>query len=173
MDELLIAWSRSAWAHCWQVTSLILVVGLIARTFGANRPHLASVLWLVVLLKCVTPPVWASPSGVFCWLQGFGSSAAKAVPEAPYITRPAGSEAASTATESDAVVVDLRTDPARGGEDARLASSADERKPLSADVGNQHWSLSTRMVQSAALLWLLGCVTFATATSLRWWSCLR
>lgn len=26
-------------------------------------------LWLVVLAKCVTPPLWSSPSGVFCWLQ--------------------------------------------------------------------------------------------------------
>src|SRR5690348_10943883 len=138
MDEQLITWSRSAWAHCWQVTSLILVVALIARTIGPNRPHLASVLWLVVLLKCVTPPVWSSPSGLFCWLQGFESSAAVATPEAPYITRPAGTEAASNTTEPDAVVVNLRTDPAGGGEDVRLASSADERKPLSANVGYQH-----------------------------------
>lgn len=173
MDEQLITWSRSAWAHCWQVTLLILVVGLIARTFGPKRPHLASVLWLVVLLKCMTPPVWSSPSGVFCWLRGVESSGAMAAPEAQYLTRPAGSEAAANAPEPDAVVVDLRTDAARGGENGRLASSADERKPLSAKFDNHHGSLSIRMVQSAPLLWLFGCVTFATATSLRWWSCWR
>jgi len=28
---------------------------------------LAYVLWLVVILKCVTPPVWSSPTGAFSW----------------------------------------------------------------------------------------------------------
>lgn len=58
-----------AWMHFWQITVLILAIFLAVRTIARNRPHLAGCLWLVVLLKCVTPPLWASPTGVFCWLQ--------------------------------------------------------------------------------------------------------
>lgn len=58
-----------AMAQLWQVTLLILVVAVLSRWLSRRRPHLSHLLWLVVLIKCVTPPVWASPGGVFCWLQ--------------------------------------------------------------------------------------------------------
>ncbi|MFK7817312.1 MAG: M56 family metallopeptidase, partial [Planctomycetaceae bacterium] len=50
----------------WQLSLLILVVGLLARTLCRNRPHAAMVLWLLVLVKCVTPPVVEAPFGLFC-----------------------------------------------------------------------------------------------------------
>lgn len=59
---------RLAFSCAWQTTAVIGVVLVITRLFGRNRPHLAHALWLVVLLKCVTPPLWSSPSGVFTWL---------------------------------------------------------------------------------------------------------
>jgi beta-lactamase regulating signal transducer with metallopeptidase domain len=62
-------WLATAWTQIWQVTVLIVVVSLLARIAAANRPQLAFALWLVVLLKCVAPPLWSSPSGAFCWLQ--------------------------------------------------------------------------------------------------------
>ncbi len=55
-------------SQLWQVTLLVLAVAILVRLLARNRPHLAYALWLVVLVKCVTPPVWSSPSGVFCWL---------------------------------------------------------------------------------------------------------
>lgn len=58
-----------AMAQLWQVTLLILVVAALSRWISPKRPHLSHLLWLVVLIKCVTPPLWASPGGVFCWLQ--------------------------------------------------------------------------------------------------------
>src|SRR4051812_45234609 len=69
MDELLTTVTRGAWVQCCQVTALIAIVGIVVRFVGRNRPHLASVLWLVVLVKCLTPPVVSCPCGVFCWLQ--------------------------------------------------------------------------------------------------------
>lgn len=69
MGEVFEAGMQVAWAQCWQVTLLILAVWLTIRATARNRPHLASVLWLVVLIKCVTPPLWSSPSSVFSWLQ--------------------------------------------------------------------------------------------------------
>ena len=68
-DEL----ARAAWTQAWQVTVLIVVVALSTRLLARNRPHLAHALWLVVLLKCVTPPVWSSASGAFCWVQSASS----------------------------------------------------------------------------------------------------
>ena len=58
-----------AMAQLWQVTLLILLVAALNRWLSLRRPHLSHLLWLVVLIKCVTPPLWASSSGVFCWLQ--------------------------------------------------------------------------------------------------------
>lgn len=56
-------------AQLWQVTAVILIVAALVRLFARQRPYLAHALWLVVLLKCITPPLLSSPSGVFCWLQ--------------------------------------------------------------------------------------------------------
>lgn len=60
--------SRMAFDQAWQLTTVVLVVWLTTRIVARNRPHLAYVLWLVVLLKAVTPPVWSSPTGIFSWL---------------------------------------------------------------------------------------------------------
>lgn len=61
--------ARMAWTQVWQVALLAAAVWLATRLVARNRPHLAHGLWLVVLFKCVTPPFWSSPSGLFCWLQ--------------------------------------------------------------------------------------------------------
>ena len=56
-----------AWAQFWQVTVVALGALLLVRLFGRHRPHLAYVLLLLVLAKCLTPPVWSSPVGIFSW----------------------------------------------------------------------------------------------------------
>ena len=59
----------------WQMVALIIAVLLVTRTLTSNRVHLSYVLWLVVLLKCVTPPIWSSPTGIFSWAEhAFASS---------------------------------------------------------------------------------------------------
>src|SRR5687768_15909111 len=65
-----------AWAQLWQLTAVAIAVALLVQVFRRKNPHLAHVLWLVVLVKCVTPPVWTSRSGIFCWLQRDVSGAA-------------------------------------------------------------------------------------------------
>ena len=59
--------AQLAWSQLWQVTLLILVVALVVSTCCRQRPHAAYLLWMLVLLKCVTPPLWGSPTGVFSW----------------------------------------------------------------------------------------------------------
>ncbi len=53
--------------HLWQLTLLIVVVGLVTRLFGARYPRMAHGLWLLVILKAIVPPVVASPTGLFSW----------------------------------------------------------------------------------------------------------
>ena len=56
-----------AWNQLWQVTLVALVVAILVKAFGHRRPHLAYLLWLLVIAKCLTPPVFSSPTGVFSW----------------------------------------------------------------------------------------------------------
>src|ERR1700733_14778797 len=48
-----------------QVSIAILVVAVITRLFCRRRPHLEYVLWLLVVLKSLTPPIWSSPTSIF------------------------------------------------------------------------------------------------------------
>src|ERR1700688_2215280 len=61
------AFDKLAWTQIGQVTLVACGAGLLAAVVCRRRPHLAYVLWLVVLVKCVTPPFWSSPTGVFSW----------------------------------------------------------------------------------------------------------
>jgi beta-lactamase regulating signal transducer with metallopeptidase domain len=51
-----------------QVTCLAIVVWVLNRLLAKNRPHLAHAMWMLVLLKCLTPPIWSSPTSPFCWM---------------------------------------------------------------------------------------------------------
>ncbi|MHC4401410.1 MAG: M56 family metallopeptidase, partial [Planctomycetota bacterium] len=59
----------AVWAQLWQVTALIVIVGVLTHWGCRRRPHLAHGLWMLVLIKCLTPPLWSSPIGVFSWVQ--------------------------------------------------------------------------------------------------------
>ena len=48
-----------------QVTLVALLVATVVRLFCRRRPHLAYGLWMLVVVKCLTPPVWSSQAGVF------------------------------------------------------------------------------------------------------------
>ncbi|MAX35453.1 M56 family metallopeptidase [Gimesia sp.] len=61
--------SSLVWQQFWQCSALVLTVWLICRLVRFRRSHLTCLLWLVVLLKFITPPVWDSSMGLFCWIQ--------------------------------------------------------------------------------------------------------
>ena len=54
--------------QCVQVTVVAVLVWIAVKFFATDRPHLVHALWGLVLLKCVFPPLIASPLGAFCWL---------------------------------------------------------------------------------------------------------
>ncbi|HUE73579.1 MAG TPA: M56 family metallopeptidase [Pirellulaceae bacterium] len=169
MDELLQVWSRIAWAQSWQVTLLIAGVWLVLRAVGRNRPHLACALWLVVLLKCITPPLVSSPSGIFCWLQ-------RAEPAVKVQSVLAATEAEFVplaASQTDAIVV--RASPVVAAPLAARAAAVDlpaagevSAEPASQAIGS--WSL---VMSLAAFAWLIGVLVFAAVATAQWLACWR
>ncbi len=56
------------WTQLWQVTIVVVFVLLAVKLLARKRPHLAHALWILVLLKCVTPPVFSCQLSPFSWL---------------------------------------------------------------------------------------------------------
>lgn len=56
------------WSFLWQVTLLIPLAIWGVRTACRRRSHLGYLILLAVLAKCVVPPIWSSPTGVFSWV---------------------------------------------------------------------------------------------------------
>jgi beta-lactamase regulating signal transducer with metallopeptidase domain len=93
MNPFLDAIDQLVLAQLGQVTVVIVGAGLIARLGCGRRPHLAYVLWLVVLAKCLTPPLWSSPTGLFSWatppvVVPAESASATSTPNTPLAARP-------------------------------------------------------------------------------------
>lgn len=49
----------------WQFSLVLLVIGAVARLVGKRHPHLGYLLWMVVLAKAITPPIWMSNLSLF------------------------------------------------------------------------------------------------------------
>ena len=56
-----------AWAQTWQVFAVMIVSASLAWMIGKRRPHLAYLLWMLVLVKALTPPVFSGPVSIFSW----------------------------------------------------------------------------------------------------------
>src|ERR1051325_11150246 len=70
-------------AQLWQVTIVALVLGMVARFACRRWPHLAYLLWMLVVIKALTPPMVASPTGLFSWMLRETSPAPLATVAAP------------------------------------------------------------------------------------------
>src|SRR5947209_5946504 len=51
-----------------QISATIALVWVMTVTLCRHRPQLAYLLWLVVLVKCLVPAVWSSPTSLFSWI---------------------------------------------------------------------------------------------------------
>lgn len=65
------------WTQLWQVTLVILLVGFVSLRWGRRYPHLTYLLWMLVIVKTIVPPILSSPASMFSWLD----TAASAWPE--------------------------------------------------------------------------------------------
>ncbi|MCX7424117.1 MAG: hypothetical protein NTW96_00515 [Planctomycetia bacterium] len=171
-----------AWAQLWQVTVVALAVGAIALPLGRRRPHLAYVLWLLVVVKCLTPPVWSSPLGVFSWAHGPISGRAEVRLQPANSTLPPQQPVASR------VVAEVDRD--RSGNAAEwpnpLAATAETpapepgmAAPPETEQSKPSWSPWSDRFSASALLavaWLLGAAVYLTVAiirMLRWESAVR
>lgn len=146
-----------AWTQLWQVTLLAAAIGLATRAFCRRRPHLAYVLWLLVLVKSLTPPVWASPAGLFSWSGAAFASLSAGVQEPAqdrqwllrYGPRPA---AGASATES-----------ARAQEsgEAGALPAPNETTVRSEDAARS----PSRVALILGLIWILGAALSAVLTA--------
>lgn len=82
--------------HAVQIALLSAMVLAVVKLFAKDRPHLAHALWALVLLKCLMPPVIASPFSPFSWLGNAHNVASNN--EGPVKTPPAQAESAPPAT---------------------------------------------------------------------------
>ena len=83
MSDFLDRLAQLAWIQTWQIAAVVLAVTLFTRLNPVRRrPHLAYALWLLVLAKCLTPPLWASPTSPFSWALASMASP-RAAPPAP------------------------------------------------------------------------------------------
>lgn len=157
MNDSIENFVRIAWTHAWQLTSLILLVSLVVWLVGKPRPHLATVLWLLVIFKCLMPPVWSSTSGVFCWLQPASGTSA-----APSESRDNRSTAAETVVvQASPAEQATFPDPASATRNSLASNPQSERS----------WPLPWKI--TLCLAWLGGLLGYSLLTAVRWNRCWR
>lgn len=140
-----------AWSQMWQVTLLILVVALATRLFAKDRAHLAHLLWLVVLIKCLTPPVCASPGGVFSRMEAWFSD-----------------EPAVAAVAPDELIVSIGSPLETEAAPRRLA------RAVPPEAVGFDWTEYVEIVLWAFILsWPVGVVLTATVFTWRWTAAVR
>ena len=169
MDELLAEVGRIAWSQCWQVTLLIAGVWLLLRLAGRNRPHLACGLWLVVLLKCITPPLVSSPSGVFCWMQREKSAAAEATAVALTDQAPAAKPTSDAVVAGASPVIAAAPAPFLR-RDVPLIEFSQAESEVSANGNTRRWPA---ILLAAVLCSLAGTIVYAALALARWRICWR
>lgn len=156
--------------QAWQIALLTVIVGLVVRMFAAEKPQVACWLWLIVVVKCVTPPVWGHSFGLFSQIQSVVAHNAAVpdqvvvhahVPEVVVDSEFAASsipvESDLFATETDEIAYDFDSDMPG----LEIAPAVGE-EPDGVDV----WAFAVWLViagGTASLLWL----TFKFAWCLR------
>jgi len=160
-------------AQAWQLAALAIAVAVCVRYVARNRPHLAHALWLVVLLKCVTPPVWGSPIGVFSWLSPTGETPTEAAVASESITIP------SIDFNTLPLAADSSLGPAGVIVNARANHQATLESRLSSDlesVGAEDESLEASgawLIHAGLWIWSAGVIAVTVISAIRFAACWR
>lgn len=135
----------------WQISLLIPATILALRLLPRRSPHLHHAILLVVLLKCLVPPVWVSPVGIFSWVVPVRTSVAAVAeaggspsPESPPAESPPNKNASVESSGS------LPADEAKGVETPWSPVPTSPRSSLDAD--------NEAMWRWLPLGWFAGCL---------------
>ncbi len=147
----------------WQVTLLIVIVWVAVRLFATDRPHLAHALWVLVLLKCLMPPVWSSPVSPFSWFGSQPNSSADVAQIQP-------DETSVTATRLRLETIVVRIDQDQKFRDDSIVVSTKPTADKSSHPANEALvaTSSKRNWQSLlAMTWVIGAAIGLAVTLLR------
>lgn len=160
------SWFETGLTHFWQVTALVLIAAWVSRTSLRRHPHLVYLLWLLVIVKCLTPAVWSSRVGVFSWALA---------ERPPHVTSTTTSGAAShPADPLDAFggAPDFsRTSGAVSPSQYVATSAPSEASSSRLDGGNV--SSGPAWVGAILTVWLIGVAVTATCAATKWLVCWR
>ncbi len=98
------------WTQTWQVTIVALGVWIVLCSFRKIHPRVAHVLWALVLLKCITPPVWSSPMGAFSFATSQWASQNRE-PVKPIIEKSSNGKSEGYWLKAIEVRIESRTNP--------------------------------------------------------------
>lgn len=163
----------------------------MTRRIAPNKPYLAHGLWLVVLAKCVTPPLWSSPVGVFSLVQPEVHVADSNESSQPHAAHPQSMQqipAADRQPEESAQFErsftrdagslqssDVKSDASRATESAPSDSETEYTEPSgSHDV--EHGVSAPRFTnvgRGLIVVWITGALLLVAASAGRWCICLR
>lgn len=156
---------RLVWTQTWQLSLLIMALAVAVRLTSRNRPYLAHALWLVVLLKCLTPPLWSSPGGVFCWLESRVAATAQVQsPSTSNDSIPAAEPNRGDLPAAPPAVAVWLADRREQGDRSGTATAAFSAPSTQKRGGVEVWLLLT---------WLAGTSLALAISWLRWWRCWR
>lgn len=176
-------WFRLITSQLWQVTLLIPIAIFLLRGVCRARSHLAYGVLLVVLVKCVTPPIFTSDVGVFPWAERHASRIAPRIHAAsPVEADSSPATGASTAAATAPIApgasseIDLETRTFVASESSTTNGAAESAlmaqhttsprgaRPLPGSV--DQWLRNPGTVLLA--LWCLGIVAFAAWVAFSW-----
>ena len=142
MDKAMLQITSYVWSQSWQIALLVAVVAIVNSVLRHRSAHVRYLLWLLVVAKCVVPPV-------------FGVAVPVLPRERPVtfsmpMEQPGGVAAGIAATEGRGAAIAPEL----------LGSSADARP-----VREIMPAISKR--EAVALLWLAGLAAFLMAASIK------
>jgi beta-lactamase regulating signal transducer with metallopeptidase domain len=174
-------WFRLITSQLWQVTLLIPAAILLLRWVGRTRPHLAYGVLLVVLLKCVTPPIFTSDFGVFTWAEQRAQQFAPRVHSAALVQDPPH-DSPAPASPTSTVAPQIAGSPDADAAAPSPATGDVQLLPVNNDVTELHPVTDIQPAASptilerlfrrpgtlAAGIWLAGALVFGIWVAVSW-----
>lgn len=199
INDIVNRWPQLFFAQLWQVTLLILFIGIIAKVFLRCRPHVAHLLWCVVLVKLLTPPLLSSSISPFSWgenaLSQYSQSRSEFSPwrsdvvrrgnpsESGVVAKRARGNLPETLSGNDAPIAQSHNNTVlagaaidnkiQGTSEAREASHGIDHRPTSETAAAIERLSANPFVSGLAIVWFAGVLSYALIAGIMFEGCRR